>query len=181
MQACTLLSPACIQYEVLANVEYHLKEFGKGIGGLFGPAAATPNMHMQMHITEVVQQYGPLYACWLFAFERYNGVLSDIQTNNKQIEVQIMRRFMEAGLADTLEDKLPGEHAQHFANMLPSRKRVNLTVQETMHIPQALHMRECEGLWSNCTGIVTNHSRYGPFPLWASRYGPHGGRYGPPR
>ena len=26
-----------------------------------------------------------------------------------------------------------------------------------------------------------NHSRYGPFPLWASRYGPHGGHYGPPR
>ena len=26
-----------------------------------------------------------------------------------------------------------------------------------------------------------NHSRYGPFPLWASRNGPHGGRYGPPR
>ena len=26
-----------------------------------------------------------------------------------------------------------------------------------------------------------NHSRYGPFPIWASRYGPHGGHYGPPR
>ena len=26
-----------------------------------------------------------------------------------------------------------------------------------------------------------NHSRYGPFPQWASLYGPHGGRYGPPR
>ena len=156
VRVCTLLSPACIQYEVLAKVDHHLKEFGKGIGGLFGPAAVTPNMHMQMHMTEVVQQYGPLYACWLFAFERYNGVLGDIQTNNKQIEVQVMRRFMEGGLADTLEDKLPEGHAQHFANMLPSRERVNLTVQETMHIPEALHMRECEELWRNCTGIVTH-------------------------
>ena len=31
------------------------------------------------------------------------------------------------------------------------------------------------------TYVCMNHSRYGPFPLWASRYGPHGGRYGPPR
>ena len=166
VQACTLLSPACIQYGVLAKVNHHLKEFGKGIGGLFGPAAVTPNMHMQMHMTEVVQQYGPLYACWLFAFERYNGVLGDIQTNNKQIEVQIMRRFMETSLADTLEDKLSEEHAQHFANMLPSRKRVNLKVRDTMHIPQALHLRECEGLWSNCTGIVTHstHTVTGFYP-----------------
>ena len=42
VQACILLSPACIQYEVLAKVDHHLKEFGKGIGGLFGPAAVTP-------------------------------------------------------------------------------------------------------------------------------------------
>ena len=31
------------------------------------------------------------------------------------------------------------------------------------------------------TRDTEDHSRYGPFPLWASRYGPHGGRYGPPR
>ena len=31
---------------------------------------------------------------------------------------------------------------------------------------------------SLCQATV-NHSRYGPFPLWASCYGPHGGRYGP--
>ena len=41
------------------------------------------------------------------------------------------------------------------------------------------------GLAASWNGSVDihfgNHSRYGPFPVWASRYGPHGGRYGPPR
>ena len=36
--------------------------------------------------------------------------------------------------------------------------------------------------WCVITAIPdSNHSRYGPFPLWASRYGPHGGCYGSPR
>ena len=70
---------------------------------------------MQMHLTSVVKEYGPLYASWLFAFERYNGVLGDINTNNRQIEGQIMARFLEAGLADSLQDEVPKEYEGHFA------------------------------------------------------------------
>ena len=111
-------------------------------------------MHMQMHLTDVVKEYGPLYASWLFAFERYNGVLGDINTNNRQIEGQIMSRFMEAGLADSLQDQLPMQYESNFAPLLKSMKRVNLSVAETMHVPEALIV-DCEDHWSNCTGIVS--------------------------
>ena len=93
---CRLLSPACIHEKVLGKVDEHFAKFRKGIAQLFGSAAVTPNMHMQMHLTEVFKEYGPLYASWLFAFKWYNGVLGDINTNNRQIEGQIMSRFMEA-------------------------------------------------------------------------------------
>ena len=99
--------------------------------------------------------YGPLYASWLFAFERYNGVLSDINTNNRQIEGQTMSRFLEAGLADSLQDEVPREYEGHFAPLLNSMKRVNLSVAETMHVPEAL-IWDCEDHWSNCTGMVTS-------------------------
>ena len=95
---------------------------------------------MQMHLTAVVKEYGPLYASWLFAFEWYNGVLSvlgDINTNNRQIEGQIMSRFMEADLADSLQDELPMKYKLHFAPLLKFMKRVNLSVCETMHVPEA--------------------------------------------
>ena len=114
----------------------------------------TPNMHMQMHLMEVVKEYGPLYASWLFAFERYNGVLGDINTNNRKIEGQIMSQFMEAGLADSLQDELPMKYKSYFAPLLKSMKRVNLSVCETMHVPEA-PIVECEDHWSNCTGMVT--------------------------
>ena len=34
-------------------------------------------------------------------------------------------------------------------------KRVNRSVAETMHVPEAL-IRDCEDHWSNCTGMVTS-------------------------
>ena len=139
---------------MLDQVDENFAQFGKGIAQLFGSAAVTPNMHMQMHLTAVVREYGPLYASWLFAFEWYTGVLGDINTDNRQIEVQIMSRFMEASLADSLQDELPMNHESHFAPWLKSIKRVNLSVPETMHIPEAL-IGECEDHWSNCTGMVT--------------------------
>ena len=84
----------------------------------------------------------------------YNGVIDDINTNNRQIEGQIVSRFMKTGLADSLQDELPMNHKSHFAPLLKSMKRVNLSVPETMHVPEALIV-ECEGHWSNFTGMVT--------------------------
>ena len=107
VRGCRLLSPACIRDDVLDIVDAHFAKFGNGISGLFGSAAATPNMHMQMHLTSVVKEYGPLYASWLFAFERYNGVLGDINTNNRQIEGQIMARFLEPALLTRYKTKFP--------------------------------------------------------------------------
>ena len=140
---------------VLDEVDEHFARFGNGISQFLGSASVTPKMHMQMHLTSVVKEYGPLYAAWLFAFERYNGVLCDINTNNRQIEGQIMSRFLEAGLADSLQDEVPMQYEAHFAPLLKSMKRVNLSVAETMHIPEALTV-DCEDHWSNCTGMVTS-------------------------
>ena len=66
-----------------------------------------------------------------------------------------MSRFLEAGLADSLQDEVPMQYEAHFAPLLKSMKRVNLSVAETMHVPEALIV-DCEDHWSNCTGMVTS-------------------------
>ena len=45
-----------------------------------------------------------------------------------------MSRFLEAGLADSLQDEVPMQYEAHFAPLLKSMKRVNLSVAETMHV-----------------------------------------------
>ena len=166
MKGCRLLSAGCIDnhadrlhhVQLLDIVYQHFADFGRGISDLFGRNAVTPNMHMQMHLMDVVGEYGPLSASRLFAFERYNGVLGDIQTNNKQIEGQMMSRFMEASLTDSLEVKLLEQLETYFSPLLKSMKRVNLTVRETMHVPEA-PISYCEDHWSNCTGMMTSEKK----------------------
>ena len=70
-----------------------LQNFCNKIELLYGQSAVTPNMHMHGHLKEVVEDYGPLHAFWLFSFERFNGILGKYPNNNKSIEVQIMSKF----------------------------------------------------------------------------------------
>ena len=51
-------------------------------------------MHMSCHLSECVFDYGPPHAFWLYAFERFNGVVGSLPNNNKSIEVQMINRFL---------------------------------------------------------------------------------------
>jgi hypothetical protein len=46
---------------------------------------------MHTHLVDCVLDYGPVYS---FTFEQYNGILGNYSTNNKSIELQIMRKFL---------------------------------------------------------------------------------------
>ena len=54
----------------------------------------SPNQHLHMHLLDIFLNFGPIHAFWVFAFERQNGVLGSYHTNNKNIEEQIMVKFL---------------------------------------------------------------------------------------
>ena len=47
------------------------------------------------------------FGFWLFSFERYNGMLGSIPTNNRNIEVQLMSNFVQREALAELEHQLP--------------------------------------------------------------------------
>ena len=59
---------------------------------LYGKSAITPNINMRGHLKEVILDFVPVYECWLF--ERYNGILGSQLNNNRLIEPQLLRRFI---------------------------------------------------------------------------------------
>jgi hypothetical protein len=71
-----------------------LLQFCKRVESLYGADIITPNMHMHCHLRACIEDYGPIHGFWLFAFERYNGVLGSMPTNNRSIEIQFMTRFI---------------------------------------------------------------------------------------
>ena len=42
-----------------------------------------PNHHLSLHLHECLLLFGPVHSWWAFPFERYNGLLQHLNTNNK--------------------------------------------------------------------------------------------------
>ena len=47
-----------------------------------------------MHLKQVFGDFGPPHSTWCFAFEYYNGILGSFHTKKRQIESQLMRKFV---------------------------------------------------------------------------------------
>ena len=118
--ACRYLCQPSLRYDDVTIADALLLQFCRRTEQLFGKEAITPNMHMSCHIRECILDYGPLNHFWLFAFERFNGILGQLPNNNRSVEVQMMRRF----LADTavMRTPFPTEFNEEFINSVSFRK-----------------------------------------------------------
>lgn len=94
VHACQILYNRTLSLHSLLKADDLLTEFCISFTTLYGCDKTTPNMHMHLHIKDSILDYGPVYAFWLFSYERYNGILGSVPTNNKAIEVQLMKRFV---------------------------------------------------------------------------------------
>ena len=103
-----------------------LLQYCKRAEQLVGKDFITPNMHMSCHLRECVLDYGPLNHFWLFASERFNGVLGQLPNNNRSIETQMMQRF----ISDTqiMRIPLPSEYQDDFKPLLSFQKKFVGTV-----------------------------------------------------
>ena len=72
-------------------------------------------MHLHGHLKECVLDYCPIYNFWCFGFERFNGILSSFKTNNRCIEIQLMRKLLSDHFVSCAS--LPNEFEEHFRPM----------------------------------------------------------------
>ena len=66
-----------------------------------------------------------VYGFWCFSFERYNGILGSLHVNNHQIEVQLMRKFLERHQLGSMS--WPGEFSG-FREMLSATDKGSLAL-----------------------------------------------------
>lgn len=68
------------------------------------------NHHMAMHYLRMIKLFGPVYGWWLFAFERFNGMLEKVKTNGKdggRSEQTLLRNWLMTHLTYELLLLLP--------------------------------------------------------------------------
>lgn len=94
VNACRLMITRIISLDSVSKADDYLVLFCKTFQTLYGDMACTPNMHLHMHLKECFLNFGPAHGFWSFPFERYNGILGTFHTNNKNIEVQLLNKFI---------------------------------------------------------------------------------------
>ena len=94
VNACRLMLPRIISVDTVSKADDYLVLFCKTFQRLYGNEPCTPNMHLHMHLKDSFLNFGPIHAFWAFPFERQNGLLGAYHTNNKNIEEQIMLKFL---------------------------------------------------------------------------------------
>lgn len=92
MLVCKILCSPVLTVTDTERANTLLKKFCVDFEQLYGKDLITPNMHT--HLCESVCDFGPIYAFWLFSFERYNGIIGSFPTNNRSIEIQLARKFL---------------------------------------------------------------------------------------
>ena len=94
VKACNLLCARAIRKSSVQAADAYLKHFCQHFARIYGAEPCTINMHLHLHLQECIYDYGPVYSWWCFAFERYNGMLGSYYTNRRNIEPQIMSKFL---------------------------------------------------------------------------------------
>ncbi len=91
--ACRSLCGRSITENDVKVADLLLVKFCSRVHQLFGHDFVTPNMQLHNHLASCVRDFGPIHAFWLYALERYNGLLGNLPHNNQAIEIQLMQRF----------------------------------------------------------------------------------------
>lgn len=81
----------------------------------------TINHHIAMHFSAMVKLFGPVYAWWLFAFERFNGMLEKVNHNGHdggRVELTLLRSWVQSHLVYELLLALPSDASQHERNLI---------------------------------------------------------------
>ena len=161
--ACRLLCKPCITKADLIVADCKLLHFVKEYEKINGELSISPNMHLHLHLKECVENYGSIYGFWLFSFERYNGILGSYHTNNKTVEIQIMRKFMTSGILANIQYSLPNEYRDFFSSNCVTQLESNGISGESILRPQLMMastgpLHGKESVWTDLTSICFEKS-----------------------
>ena len=135
VKMCILFCTSLISITDIEEAHTLSFQFGQTVQDLYGEDAVTPNMHLHCHLKECILDFGPVYGFWLFSFERYNGILGGYHTNQKSIEIQVMRRFLSdmSVRYTAVADPIVQEHIDLFAGILDGK--VKGSIAEAFSVP----------------------------------------------
>jgi len=81
--AVTVANKRTISADDIKIYETHMRNYLKGFLELYPFANLSPYQHLSMHFAEHLRRWGPTHSWRCFTFERYNGILQHLPSNNR--------------------------------------------------------------------------------------------------
>lgn len=153
VMACRYLSQPTIDRDQLQLADQLMIRFLKECEKHYDHSFLTVNMHLHCHLKECIEDFSSSNNFWLFSYERYNGYLGDIPSNKRNVEPQLMKRFLLAQRVHGLKSSLPDEFSNDFARFCPEIGQVETTPLATCQVPEA-RISACEDVWDNWDGLT---------------------------
>ena len=116
-------------------------------------------MHLHGHLRDCIENFGSVNSFWLFSFEQYNGLLESINTNNHDIEAQIMNEFdcmdriLNLSKAVNIENK---EMKTVFDKYIPGKRQNNMPSSNSIVALSkgcADAIEDCKDFWHDLSTI----------------------------
>ena len=145
VHASRLLSNSRITLDEAEKGHQLLLQFCNRFEQLYGSELVTPNMHLHTHLLDCIKDYGPIYSFWLFSFERYNGLLGGYRTNQRSVELQLMRAFMSDLHIHDLKDDTNYASEEDLSFLHPSGGAGTLKEVTANHCEQYLQILDASG------------------------------------
>ena len=93
--ACSIFTSRILRLTYAKEADDRILSFCKSYLHLYSKKSCTMNMHLHLHLLQCILDYGSTSGFWLYAFERYNGLLGSFHTNSKSVESQLLKTFLE--------------------------------------------------------------------------------------
>ncbi|KAL7291171.1 hypothetical protein TKK_0015087 [Trichogramma kaykai] len=104
----SLLNSSSISEAMISEASRVLREYVRLFGNEqhYGKKYMTCNVHLLLHLPEVVRKFGPLWAINCFYFENFNGVLKSYVHGSRHPEIQICSAVSKLLTLIELEDRI---------------------------------------------------------------------------
>ena len=134
MQSSSKVLPNSLFRSLKKNIhqlQQKIVHFCQHFQNLCGENEITPNIHLHCHLLECVKNFGPIYSFWVFAFERFNGILGSYPTSNRSFEVEVMRKFSRISVACSFKYD-EASFSSHIEPLKNTTKEEDSRVEETV-------------------------------------------------
>eukprot|EP00112_Aurelia_sp_Birch-Aquarium-sp1_P005247 Seg1595.2 transcript_id=Seg1595.2/GoldUCD/mRNA.D3Y31 product="hypothetical protein" protein_id=Seg1595.2/GoldUCD/D3Y31 len=135
LQVLCKMAEICAKHKINANdinnLATYTMDHHKRFCALYGKWKISINNHMMLHLPETLKNFGPCHVFWCFAFERMNGILTDVPSSGRAPEKELLKRFLAYQRLALQDSNMYDEIRNRFGRDVESLKKVFGQVSES--------------------------------------------------